>query len=99
MESKRYEKALTDPIFKVISKAANELELEAYVVGGYVRDYFLDRGGKQDIDVVAIGSGIALAEKVSQLLPGTPKVTVFKNFGTAMIRQGDLHLEFVGARK
>ena len=99
MENKRYEKALTNPIFKVISKAATELELEAYVVGGYVRDYFLDRGAKQDIDVVAIGSGIALAEKVSQLLPGTPKVTVFKNFGTAMIRQGDLHLEFVGARK
>ena len=99
MEKKDYQKALTDPIFQVISEAAAELGLEAYVVGGYVRDYFLERGAKQDIDIVAIGSGIALAKKVSQMLPGTPRVTVFKNFGTAMIRQGDLHLEFVGARK
>jgi putative nucleotidyltransferase with HDIG domain len=99
MENTRYEKALKDPIFKVISEAAAQLQLEVYVVGGYVRDYFMGRGAQQDIDVVAVGSGILLAEKVSQLLPGNPKVTVFKNFGTAMIRQGELHLEFVGARK
>lgn len=99
MENTRHEKALSDPIFEVISLAASQLELEAYVVGGFVRDYFLDRGAQQDIDVVAVGSGIRLAEKVSRLLPGNPRVTVFKNFGTAMIRQGELHLEFVGARK
>lgn len=99
MKKTRHETALRDPIFRVISTAASQLGLEAYVVGGYVRDYFMHRGAKQDIDVVAVGSGIALAEKVAQLLPGTPKVTVFKNFGTAMIRQGALQLEFVGARK
>ncbi|MDM9630792.1 CCA tRNA nucleotidyltransferase [Robiginitalea aurantiaca] len=99
MENPRYEKALSDPIFEVISSAASQLGLEAYVVGGFVRDYFLERGEQKDIDVVAIGSGIDLAKKVSQLLPGKPKVNVFKNFGTAMIRQGNLQLEFVGARK
>ena len=64
-----------------------------------MRDFFLNRGTAKDIDVVAVGSGIELALKVSQLLPNKPKVQVFKNFGTAMISFGGENYEFVGARK
>jgi putative nucleotidyltransferase with HDIG domain len=69
------------------------------VIGGFVRDYFLNRGTPKDIDVVVLGSGIALAEKLSEALSNQPEVTVFKNYGTAMIKYQDLVLEFVGARK
>ncbi|MGB7785186.1 MAG: HD domain-containing protein [Salinimicrobium sp.] len=94
-----YKQALTNNIFKVISLAAKELQLESYVIGGYVRDYILDRGRHKDIDVVAVGSGIQLAQKVSDLLPHKPKVQIFKNYGTAMLRAYDMEVEFVGARK
>ncbi|MBT8206467.1 MAG: CCA tRNA nucleotidyltransferase [Eudoraea sp.] len=94
-----YKEALGDPIFEIISAAAEKLEIECYVIGGYVRDYLLDRGTPKDIDVVAVGEGIALARKVASLLPGNPKVKIFKNFGTAMIKYRDKELEFVGARK
>ncbi|RDK85494.1 CCA tRNA nucleotidyltransferase [Marinirhabdus gelatinilytica] len=94
-----YKNALSNPIFGVISKAAKELQLETYVIGGYVRDYILQRGIAKDIDVVAVGSGIALAKKVSALLPGNPKVSIFKTYGTAMLKSGGIELEFVGARK
>ena len=94
-----YQNALSAPIFKTISKAADTLELESYVIGGFVRDYILKRGTAKDIDVVAVGSGIALARKVSQLLPNQPKVQVFKTYGTAMLRSGQTEVEFVGARK
>src|SRR5690625_5537681 len=79
-----YTQALTEPIFKTIAKAAQNLDLSAYVIGGYVRDFLLERksNNEKDIDVVVVGSGIALAKEVSNLLPGNPKVTVFKNFGT-----------------
>ena len=73
--------------------------MECYVIGGFVRDYLLKRGTPQDIDIVAVGSGIQLAKKVALQLPSKPEVTVFKNFGTAMIRMSGLELEFVGARK
>jgi putative nucleotidyltransferase with HDIG domain len=99
MEKMTYRKALENPVFKVVGKAAEDLGLDCYVIGGYVRDYFLDRGQQKDIDIVAVGSGISLAKQVASHMPGNPKVHVYKNFGTAMIRQGDLHLEFVGARK
>jgi tRNA nucleotidyltransferase (CCA-adding enzyme) len=69
------------------------------VIGGYVRDFILERDFKKDIDVVALGSGIDLALKVSELIPNKPKVQVFKNYGTAMLRYKDLDIEFVGARK
>jgi putative nucleotidyltransferase with HDIG domain len=69
------------------------------VIGGFVRDYFLNRGTPKDIDVVVLGSGIALAEKLSEALSNQPEVTIFKNYGTAMIKYQDLILEFVGARK
>ncbi len=94
-----YPEALQDDIFKILSDAAASLDIEAYVIGGFVRDYFLARGQKKDIDILAVGSGIALAQKVQSLLPDSTKVSVFKNFGTAMIKTKDLELEFVGARK
>ncbi|WP_299679755.1 HD domain-containing protein [uncultured Dokdonia sp.] len=94
-----YQNALSDPIFKTISQAADALALESYVIGGFVRDYILKRGTAKDIDVVAVGSGIELAQKVSQLLPNRPKVQVFKTYGTAMLRSGNTEVEFVGARK
>ena len=94
-----YKHALQHNIFKIISRSAKELGLESYVIGGYVRDFLLDRGDHKDIDVVAIGSGIALAKQVSKNLPLQPKVQIFKTYGTAMLRYEDLELEFVGARK
>lgn len=94
-----YTKALTNPIFEIISKAGKELNLECYVIGGFVRDYLLERDFKKDIDIVAVGSGIELALKVSELLPNKPKVQVFKNYGTAMLRYKEIDIEFVGARK
>lgn len=94
-----YSKALHHKIFNVISEAADELSVEAYVIGGFVRDHILDRGEPKDIDIVAVGSGIELAKKVSEKLPNKPKVQVFKNFGTAMLRADEHEIEFVGARK
>src|SRR5688572_5776922 len=85
-------------IFKIVADAATNLDMPAYVIGGFVRDLVLKRPSK-DIDVVCVGNGIKLAEAVAQALPGKPKVTVFKNFGTAMLRADDLEVEFVGARK
>ncbi len=94
-----YKSALHNTIFEVISKASNELNVESYVIGGFVRDLLLGRKFKKDIDIVAVGSGIELALKVSELLPKKPKVQVFKNYGTAMLRFEDTEIEFVGARK
>ena len=84
--------------FRIISEAADELGVEAYVIGGYVRDLFLNRSSK-DIDVVAVGSGIELAKSVARKLGKGAHLSVFKNFGTAQVKAGDLELEFVGARK
>ncbi|MBB3123648.1 putative nucleotidyltransferase with HDIG domain [Mesoflavibacter sabulilitoris] len=94
-----YKQALQNPIFKIISQASKNLNLDSYVIGGFVRDFILKRGNAKDIDVVAIGSGIALAKEVSKLLPNKPKVQVFKTYGTAMLRYEDIEIEFVGARK
>lgn len=94
-----YKSALNHTIFEVISQASQELHIESYVIGGFVRDLLLQRGTKKDIDVVAVGSGIELALKVSELLPKKPKVQVFKTYGTAMLRFEDTDIEFVGARK
>jgi putative nucleotidyltransferase with HDIG domain len=94
-----YKEALIHPIFDTIAKASQELEIESYVIGGFVRDLLLQRSVKKDIDIVAVGSGIELALKVSSLLPRKPKVQVFKNYGTAMLRFEDTDIEFVGARK
>ncbi len=87
---------LQNPIFKTLSSIADKHNTEAYVIGGFVRDLFLDRPSK-DIDVVVVGSGITYAEAVGRKL--NTKVAVFKNFGTANIKYQDLEVEFVGARK
>jgi len=94
-----FKEALHHKIFEVISQASQELNLESYVIGGFVRDLILKRDFKKDIDIVAVGSGIKLAIKVSELLPNKTKVQVFKNYGTAMLRFEDTEIEFVGARK
>ena len=94
-----FKEALTHPIFNTIQKAADILNIDSYVIGGFVRDFILKRGDAKDIDVVAIGSGIELAQKVASLLPNKPKVQVFKTYGTAMLRTDDIEIEFVGARK
>jgi poly(A) polymerase len=87
------------PIFRTIAEAAHELGQPAYVIGGYVRDLALQRGSK-DIDVVTVGDGIQLAQAVGRKLPGRGRVTVFKNFGTAMLPTQEAgEIEFVGARK
>lgn len=85
-------------IFKQISETADELGLECYVVGGYVRDIFLERPSK-DIDVVVVGSGIAMAEALGRRLGRGAHVSVFKNFGTAQLKYRNTEVEFVGARK
>ena len=87
------------PIFSIVSQAADALGYETYVIGGFVRDIILERAQPTDIDFVCVGSGIELANRVSELLVNDTKVQVFKNFGTAMLRHQDLELEFVGARK
>ena len=92
------ENKLKHKIFQKISMAADQMELETYVIGGYVRDHFLNRVSK-DIDIVTVGSGISLAENVALNLKNKPRVAVFKNFGTAMLKYKDLEIEFVGARK
>lgn len=84
--------------FDVISEAAGELGLETYVIGGYVRDIFLNRPST-DIDIVCVGSGIRLAQTVARMLNRQKNLSVFKNYGTAHIKYKDLDLEFVGARK
>jgi len=94
-----YKEALQNKIFQVISEASASLNIESYVIGGFVRDLLLKRDFKKDIDVVAVGSGIELALKVSEMLPKKPKVQVFKTYGTAMLRFEDTEIEFVGARK
>jgi tRNA nucleotidyltransferase (CCA-adding enzyme) len=94
-----YKSALNNKIFEVISQASKQLNIDSYVIGGFVRDLILERDFKKDIDIVAVGSGIELALKVSELLPKKPKVQVFKTYGTAMLRFEDTEIEFVGARK
>jgi poly(A) polymerase len=92
------DKYLTLPIFKTIANCANQLGVDAYVIGGFVRDIYLGRISK-DIDVVTIGKGIELAELVHKQLGDDAHLSVFKTFGTAQVKINDLEIEFVGARK
>ena len=93
---------LDQDIFHKISEAADHLGLECYVVGGYVRDIFLERPSN-DIDVVVVGSGIALAEELKRRVGKSAHLSVFRNFGTAQVKfrqKGkEYEVEFVGARK
>ncbi|EOR29294.1 MULTISPECIES: CCA tRNA nucleotidyltransferase [Elizabethkingia] len=86
-------------IFKLVSEAAEQNEQSAYIVGGYVRDLLMKRKVPTDIDFVTESSGIKLAETVAKNITPNPKVSVFKTYGTAMIKHENLDLEFVGARK
>ena len=88
----------SEPIFGKIAETADTLGLECYVVGGYVRDIFLQRPSK-DIDVVVVGSGIAMAEALGKHLGRGAHVSVFKNFGTAQVKYKGTEVEFVGARR
>jgi len=90
--------AIKEPIFKLIFESACELNLQTYIVGGYVRDYILGKKTK-DIDIVALGSGIELAKHINKKLNNSGEITIYKNFGTAMLHIGKWKLEFVGARK
>lgn len=89
---------LNKDIFHLISEAADKLALECYVVGGYVRDLFLERPSN-DIDVVVVGSGIQLASELKNRLGRRAHLSVFRNFGTAQVKYGGMEIEFVGARK
>lgn len=89
---------LNEPIFKLISSCANEMQIDAFVIGGYVRDFYLNRPCK-DIDIVCIGKGIELAETLQNKLGKEAHLSTFKNFGTAQIKWNDFEIEFVGARK
>jgi len=99
MQDRSFKKAVEHSIFEIISRAAKELGQDTYVIGGFVRDFVLNRKKSKDIDVVTVGNGIELADKVASLLSGKPKVQFFKNFGTAMVKTKGVELEFVGARK
>lgn len=100
MENKTsYKEALNNKIFEITAQAAASLNVKSYVIGGFVRDFLLERPLKKDIDIVAVGSGIELAQAVSSLIANKPKVQVFKTYGTAMLKYNDIDVEFVGARK
>jgi poly(A) polymerase len=89
---------LKHPVFNIISELAKQENKEVYVIGGFVRDALLNRPSK-DIDIVVVGNGMAFAEKLNDKIKGKSKLSVFKNFGTAMIKLKDLEIELVGARK
>jgi poly(A) polymerase len=96
--SVQYANMLNNRIFQLISEAAGDLNQETYVIGGFVRDFYLERQSK-DIDIVTLGSGIELAKKVAAKLSPRLRVNIFKNFGTAQLKYNDFDIEFVGARK
>jgi poly(A) polymerase len=89
---------LDHPIFRTISDTVSEMNVTCYVIGGYVRDLLLNRQSK-DIDVVVVGSGIDLARAVGKKIGKKGRITVYRNFGTALLKLDDLDVEFVGARK
>lgn len=89
---------IENPVLRMIGKEADRLGLECYVIGGWVRDLFLHRES-DDIDIVVVGSGIQLAESVAKRLGKGAHLSVFKTYGTAQVKKGDLELEFVGARR
>ena len=91
---------LNDKIFEILSEVVSSENVDAWVIGGYVRDCLLKRENPdKDIDIVVVGNGIDIARKSARKLGSNIKVSVFRNFGTAMFRFGDYDIEFVGARK
>ena len=93
------QRAFSDPMFTAIGEIAEQMQTRAFTIGGCVRDALLKRNQSKDIDIVCEGSGIELAKAVAEQLPNSGKVSVYKNYGTAMVRVGSYDLEFVGARK
>jgi len=91
--------ALNHPIFYYIQSASEKIKTRSFVIGGFVRDFILNKTEKKDIDIVCEDSGIQLAFEVAHLLPNNPKVKIYKQFGTAMLRFQGINIEFVGARK
>ena len=94
-------KHLHHKVFQIIASIAAREGTPCYVIGGFVRDLLLtgSSSGTKDIDIVVLGSGIHMAEKVQQAIGGHVPLSVFRNFGTAMLKWGTMELEFVGARK
>lgn len=99
MLNNNFHDILKQEVFQTLIRCVADLDLETYLVGGFVRDHLLGRGKAKDIDIVAVGSGIDLAKAVQQELPGANAIQIFKNYGTAMVQWRDITLEFVGARK
>ena len=99
MLNNNFDDILKQEVFQTLIRCVADLDLETYLVGGFVRDHLLGRGKAKDIDIVAVGSGIDLAKVVQQELPGANAIQIFKNYGTAMVQWRDITLEFVGARK
>ncbi len=99
MLNKDFHSVFQKELFKVLISCVDSLEIESYLVGGFVRDHLLGRGKAMDIDIVAVGSGIELAKDVQKALKGAQAVKIFKSYGTAMVKWQDITLEFVGARK
>jgi len=96
-----YKPALNNKIFNIISSCADELHLECYVIGGYVRDYILNNNSSKDIDIVVVGNGVDFAKKIAAKIGLDPNsnVQIFKTYGTAMFKYNGIEIEFVGARK
>ena len=99
MLNNNFDDILKQEVFQTLIRCVADLDIETYLVGGFVRDHLLGRGKAKDIDIVAVGSGIDLAKAVQQELPGANAIQIFKNYGTAMVQWRDITLEFVGARK
>ena len=97
--SKKILNSINLDIFKIISDSTEELGLESFIVGGFVRDLILNRSVKKDIDIMCIGSGIDLAKTVQKKINSKANINIFKRYGTAMINYGDYQIEFVGSRK
>jgi putative nucleotidyltransferase with HDIG domain len=99
MLNKNFHSVLKQKLFEVLLQCIQELSIESYLVGGFVRDHLLGSEKAKDIDIVAVGSGIELARAVQRKLPNARPVQIFKSYGTAMIQWEGITLEFVGARK
>ena len=97
--SKKILNSLDHDIFKIISDTSDDLKIETYIVGGFVRDLIIDKSVKKDIDIMCIGSGIDLAKAIQKKINQKTKVNIFKRYGTAMINFKGFQIEFVGSRK
>nr|MBC8302778.1 tRNA nucleotidyltransferase [Pelagibacterales bacterium] len=90
---------LKEDIFKQIMNTSSKLDIKSFVVGGFVRDYILNRTIVKDVDILCIGSGIDFAIDIQKSIDPNKKINIYKRFGTAMIKWKDYQIEFVGARK